>query len=162
VALASDTARGELVALAQPNAPGPVATWELGASVPAAAVVSGSGCIGPGSPVPALASLGLPRRPRPGFALDVGLVRASAPAALLIAAAGANVPLGSCVLHVDPQSTVSVPFTSNATGFFSLPLPLGATLPPGLDLFGQAVVIDPAGAFAGLAFTNGLQLTIGE
>jgi hypothetical protein len=29
-------------------------------------------------------------------------------------------------------------------------------------MFAQAVVLDPAGAYAGLAFTGGLRLTLGD
>ena len=44
-----------------------------------------------------------------------------------------------------------------------LPLPIpDVPALSGIELYAQGLVADPQGAFAGLAFTQGLKLTLGE
>lgn len=54
-----------------------------------------------------------------------------------------------------PLPHFSVPFTTDATGTASLPLPVLGTLPTGLEVVAQSWFVDPGAAF-GLAASNGV------
>jgi hypothetical protein len=97
------------------------------------------------------------------LALDVVAARGQAPCAVLLASGSQNLQLGGgCTLHV-AGAQVALPLATNAAGFATLqfPVPLDAGLRGG-TAFGQGVVLDPLGAFAGLAFTGGLRLVVGD
>jgi hypothetical protein len=136
-------------------------TWLYGNVVPAATQVVGSACAGTnGSPV--LAG-GIPSLGNQAFVLDLLYGRAAAPCLFVLATGTQSLPFpGGCTLYL---AGVYVPFLTfaNASGFASMKLaiPLDPSL-RGTALHSQAVVLDPLGAFAGLAFSAGLRLVLGD
>ena len=141
--------------------PPSAATWVLGDTLEGIAIAYGTGC--GAARVPALARRG---RSAPGnarYAIDLLDAAPNAPAALLLAAAQAAIPIGSCTLHVAPAQLLGeLTATTSAHGFaaFPLPIPRGPWL-IGLSLFAQAAAPDPS-APLGLALTPGLRVPIGD
>jgi hypothetical protein len=74
-----------------------------------------------------------------------------------------SLPLGGgCSLYLN-GALLPVASATNSAGFATLSVPIG--FDPGLrgvPVYVQAIVLDPAGAFAGLAFTAGLGLGLGD
>ncbi|MEM7202794.1 MAG: kelch repeat-containing protein [Planctomycetota bacterium] len=156
VSLSSDRSRRRLVAVVNGRE-----TWEFGRVGVASAVRFGAGCATTVERV-TLSSFGPPRIGRLGFALDLGGAPAAAPGAFLLSSGSASLPIAAeCVLRVDPRVAAVVPFIANRGGFATLPLPLPIALgPSGATAFAQAALVEPLAA--GLALSDGLQLTLGE
>jgi hypothetical protein len=136
------------------------ATWFFGAARDASAQPIGIGCLGTAG-VPVLGS-SVPYVGSREFGLDLGRARPAAPALLGLSPTTRTLPLGSgCSLYlVDPSLVFAV---TSGTGFASqrMTVPANPAL-RGSILFAQAVVLDPQSVFAGLAFTSGLALTLGD
>ncbi len=138
------------------------ATWLLSPN-PAASVVTGTGCGGVGR-APWLESYGRPVLANTKFALDLGDAPPSSAAAVLLGAPG-SAPLGSgCTLFADPlQPILVLPLVTSALGAGTIPLPI-----PERRFFAggvaaaQATVLHASGPLAGLSFTHGVLLTLGE
>jgi hypothetical protein len=136
-------------------------TWFYGGLTPAATRVLGNGCAGT-SGVPVLTT-GVPFLGNAAFAADLVSAHGSAPCGFLFATGTQSLPIGGgCRLHVDG---VLVPLlgATNASGFASIAIPLPDD--PALRravVYAQGVVVDPSGAFAGLALSAGLQLVLGD
>lgn len=119
----------------------------------------GAGC---GSPVPAQLTQRLPRIAEPGFRL-AAQVEPGATAMFLLGAQQASLPVGGgCTLLVSNPTFVGSA-TANQSGFAWLPLPIPAMASlRGVDLFAQAVTVQPQGPVSGLGLTGGLRITIGD
>jgi hypothetical protein len=119
----------------------------------------------PGNDPPTLRASCVPSHGNPSFALQVGGAPAATSIVLLLAAQPSNTPIGGgCDLLVDLTSlAVALHTTADGNGLatFALPVPASQAL-AGFQLHGQAVVSDPTGPLAGLTFTNGITITVGE
>jgi hypothetical protein len=136
-------------------------TWTLGHQVPAATQTVGSGCAGTSGP-PLLVG-GAPFLGNPSFRLDLHSARASSPCVLVLANGTQTLQLGGgCTLYLlgDP---VPLSTATNSSGFASVRL----MVPPevalrGATVYAQGFVVDPMGPFAGLAFSAGLRIVLGD
>jgi hypothetical protein len=137
-----------------------VDTWLYGNLVAAAAQTIGSACAGTNGP-PVIAS-NLPFLGNQGFVLDLLSARASAPCAFGLAAEPQALSLpGGCTLYLkDP--IVPLFTTTNASGFASVKFAIPIDMLRGSVAYAQAVVLDPMGALAGLSFSAGLKLVLGD
>jgi hypothetical protein len=89
--------------------------------------------------------------------------RPNASFVLLLGTRSAQQLFDPCTLLVHPSPAVYVAATAGSTGFGSISLPLRKD--PrllGAVAYAQGLVLDAAGGFASLAFSNGLRLTLGE
>lgn len=104
--------------------------------------------------VPALSVVGEPRIGNGAFAYSLASARASAPAAFVVGAVPASIPILGGVLAVQPD--VVLPITTAAAGNTGLPLPVpdSASL-IGTKLYAQVGILDAA-AVQGLALSNAL------
>jgi hypothetical protein len=131
-------------------------------AVPRFAVTSlGPGCGGPFGPPTLTASAGNPGAP--AFTLDIVDAAANAPSLFALGFSGAAVPLGGgCTLFLPAPTVVGFALT-NASGFADIrtAIPNDPSV-RGLVVFAQAAVLDPLGPFAGVSFTGGLRLAIGD
>jgi hypothetical protein len=153
--LAYDAERGRLLLVDTE-----LATWAE-VVVAASARPYGPGCTGTGG-VPTLAARGLPYAPNANFRVELAFGRPSAPAAIVLAANAAAVGFGPCTILVD-SALATIPLNTNATGFAEVAIPI-PNVPRllGLTLRAQGWVVDPQGAFAVLALTQGLELRLGR
>jgi hypothetical protein len=123
----------------------------------------GEGC-GVGGQVPGIASNGIPTLGNSSFAVTVFRGTPNALATAVFGPAPAAGQLGACtVLVAPPWSTLPSVLTS-ASGFATagLAVPVAPSL-VGIELFGQYLVIDPAGPFLGFAtLSDGLGLLLGN
>lgn len=119
----------------------------------------GSGC---GSPAPIQLTQGRPRIATPGFRL-AARVGPAAPAVFLLGLQSANQPLGGgCVLRIGAPQVVGIA-SANASGHASLQLPIpGVAALRGVDLYAQALTVQPQGPLGGIALSDGLRITIGD
>jgi hypothetical protein len=101
---------------------------------------------------------------RASFALDLVSARAAAACGLLLAGAPASVPVGGdCAILVDVAGAVVLPGLTSGAGAVSFRLPLPSTPSLlGMSAWSQAVVVDPAGAWQGLALSAGVAITLGH
>jgi hypothetical protein len=136
-------------------------TWFYGNLTPATTQTVGTPCAGTNGP-PVIAS-NLPVLGSPSFAIDLSSARVSSPCSLVLASATQALPLGGgCTLYLSGV-LVPLPSTTSSTGFArtGLSIPFDAAL-RGAAIYAQALVIDPMGSFAGVAFTAGLKLVLGD
>jgi ELWxxDGT repeat protein len=160
------TRSGDLVFFQANDAVNGLELWAvpLGAFGGALAEPFGSGCPGTGNLVPEISGVGLPVIGNGSFGVRVSQALPFAPVALIIDAAQGQFPLGGgCTFYLG-QPLVIVPFGTDGTGQATLPagIPNIAALVGG-NIFCQWVVLDPAGAYQGLAsFTGGLRIVIGD
>ena len=121
------------------------------------------GCPGANG-VPFLGAFGPPAIGNDGFAFDLVSAPAGAPVAVLVAAASAQLPLGGgCSLLVDPANVLAFGATANAAGAASVPIPVPFSPSlRGAAPYGQGIVVDPTGAWSGLALSGGLNAVIGN
>lgn len=137
------------------------ATWLYGALIPAAATPFGSGCAGTAGD-PRLSG-GEPYLGRVDPGLRLESARPASGCVFAVSVASSPMPLGGgCTLY--PGDPIwFLPAVSDAGGVATVALP-GPVHPSlrGVRLFTQAVVLDPQGPFAGLAFSAGLELLIGD
>jgi hypothetical protein len=154
--LISDPLRGLLTF---PNVITPQARLYLFTSTPASCSGFGSGCsLGE---APGLGAIGSPQPGTAGFHLEVQTLGGAAPMVLLGGLQSHNMSLGNgCTLLVQPMALFAV---ASAQGWSSFPLPMPANRALlGLQLFTQAVVLDPAhSVWSGVTMSRGLQLTVG-
>jgi hypothetical protein len=136
-------------------------TWLLGAVIPSAVSRFGHACAGSRG-YPGISAYGLPRLGSGSFALDLSSVAPHALCVFGLSAATQDLGLGPCALYLQaPLALLAA--ASNASGFVSHALPVPGDLSLlGAVLYSQGFVVDPLGAFAGLALTEGLKLTIGN
>ncbi|MCC6670320.1 MAG: hypothetical protein IT458_04620 [Planctomycetes bacterium] len=134
--------------------------WHYGDLVPAELAHTGRGCLGT-SPGP-FVTASVPELGSPGFCMDLVHARPSAASAIGIAAKTQTLALGTCTYYLDAPP-VMLGLLTSATGFGTLRIgvPDDPTL-RGVILYGQGFVADPAGGFAGVAFTPALRLTLGD
>jgi hypothetical protein len=158
-ALAYDSVRRQLLLFGGAGSTNDV--WFFGDTTQAQSTPVGSGCAGSAG-VPVLAG-SPPSLGESGVALELIDAAPAAPAAIGLSFASASVPLGGgCTLLLGPSAGARFLLT-NATGNARQPLPVPeAPALRGLTVFAQGAVLDAAGAFAGLAFTAGLQLVVGD
>jgi hypothetical protein len=137
-------------------------TWRRGRAsslIPAAVAAFGQACAGSNGP-PRL-GVALPLIGSQGFVVDL-LGLASSPCSIGLAMNTKTAILGGgCSYYLDaPLATFSS--MTNASGFASVQnvVPNDPSLRGGL-VYAQGFVVDAQGAFAGLAFTSGLKLTLG-
>lgn len=135
-------------------------------SMAGAAVVEGigQGCSGTAG-TPALAGIGPPALGNASFGYRLSRAAPSAPAALFLALRPATTPLGGgCTLYVPFGGNATMSAVTDATGRCSWPLPVPMTPSlVGMNVFTQAAVLDPNGAFAGaVSFSNGVRAVVGE
>jgi hypothetical protein len=150
--MAYDALRAQMILVAD-------RTWRLASQ---AAAVTGIGSACPGTNGLPVLACGPPALGSGGFALELHSAVASSPCLFGLALAGQNLPLGGgCTLYLGGSIAPSWTAT-NAVGFARavVPIPAAPAL-QGLVVHAQAAALDPLGAFAGLAFTAGLQLTVG-
>jgi hypothetical protein len=138
-----------------------LAAWVYSPSL-AAASVYGNGCAGTLG-VPRLSAAGRPFLGSPSFGCE--LTAAAANAACLLAidvsAAAASLPGGCTLLLQQPRAWSVTAAARGGAAWFAAPVPASAPL-KGLVVFAQAAVLDPAGAFAGIALSNGVRLLIAD
>ena len=129
---------------------------------PALAVAYGTGCAGTAGLVPVIGATGLPVSGSTSFAVTLSQALANVPAALLFSPVCSPVSFGSCTLYIGlPALTLGVPVTSGA-GTASVPLSIPSSVSLGANAFMQWIVIDPNGAYFGLAFSSALRVQIGQ
>ncbi len=134
-------------------------TWIVDDPAPGVADIGG-GCVAGG---PDLVGYGIPRLGNVEFGMDLLGGASSRPGVVLFSAAAASVPLGGgCVLAVDPARQLLVlPRSTNASGFFSLPIPVpDVAALSGARLFVQGAVLD-ATAPLGFGLTPASALSFG-
>ena len=105
----------------------------------------------------------LPALGASGFGLELISARAGALCAIVVSSASQSLPIGGgCTLYL---AGTELPFfrTTDQAGYVRVPfaLPLDPSL-RGFHVYAQGFVVDPLGAFAGLAFTGGLELRVGD
>jgi hypothetical protein len=106
---------------------------------------------------------GLPFVGNDRFVLDLISGRRLAPCILMLATETQALQLGGgCTLYLKGP-LVPLAIATNASGFASvkLSIPIDPVL-RGLVVYSQGFVVDPMGGFAGLAFTAGLKLVLGD
>ena len=136
-------------------------TWLYFPVTPATARPIGTAC--PGTSGPPLLISNDPYLGNPAFILDLLSARPSSVCAFFLADQQQNFPLGGgCTAYVN-GTIVTLPVASNAFGFATtqLAVPLDITM-RGAQLFGQALVLDPQGPVAGLAFSAGRGFVVGD
>lgn len=137
-------------------------TWTYGSGLARSTSID-SGCNGTRGR-PFLGSFGPPTLGRASFALDLVRARAMAPAVAMVTTESARVLLGGdCALVVSLTSPgLALPSTTTAAGTatFALPLPNAPAL-RGQELWAQAIVADPLGAWQGHALSGGVRMTLG-
>jgi hypothetical protein len=140
---------------------GNAGTWLHGPVLRGAATPFGQGCAGTrGLPVltsnePFLGNL--------GFGLDVLSAALNAPCVFALSDGTQSLAVGGgCTFYLTNVLAPSIALT-NATGFASAVygLPFDPTL-RGILLYAQAFVVDARGGFAGLAFSAGRRLVLGD
>jgi len=135
-------------------------TWLYGALTPATTQLLGNACPGTSGP-PSITStpsfLG-----NQGFGLDLLSARPLAPCLFGISTTAQSLPLGGgCTLYLaDPIAVLTGVTNESGFGTVRVPIPLEPAF-RGVVVHAQALVFDPAG-FAGLAFTAGLRLVLGD
>jgi hypothetical protein len=153
-AMAYDAARQRVVLFG-------LGTMLYGSLVPAVAQPIGRACAGINGP-PAIAS-SLPFLGNAALVLNLAAARSSAPCVFLLAADTQALQLGGgCTLYVK-GAMVPIFTATSAVGFASIKLaiPLDVAL-RGMPAYAQGVVLDPMGPFAGLAFSGGVKLVLGD
>ncbi len=137
-------------------------TWVYGADLAGGVSALGSGCAGTAGQ-PSLGWIGAPWPGNPGFGVAMVSARPSATAGLVLSTTPAMIALGAgCVLRLEPTAAfASLLSTTNPAGAvdFALPVPLGTA---GIGFWAQGVVVDPLGAWQGLALTGGIAVRIGH
>lgn len=121
----------------------------------------GTGCAGSGGFVPKLGKVGCPTAGA-NFALNLTRGLGGASMLMFIGLSQTSIPLGAgCTFLVAPVNAplFSAPLTGSGpgTGGLALSIPVPSSVPAGITVTLQAVVIDP-GAFLGFSMTNGLSL----
>lgn len=137
-------------------------TWQGFTGAPADAAAYGSGCASQGAL--SLLAFGRPTPVGDRLRFDVGRAAANAPAALYASVAPASTPLGGgCTLLLRTAVHCGDATTSSAGGAsFVVPIPDRPEL-LGLEVFWQAVALEPGGPLAGVAaLTNGLRVRVGD
>jgi hypothetical protein len=131
--------------------------------VPALALPYGTGCGGTGASVPGSATVGLPRLGNAAFAFTVANALPSAAAVLVAGFAADNVTVGACTVLVATPWVTSPVVVLDAAGQGQAPLAIpAAPALAGFAVYGQWLVIDPAGQFLGFAaLSNGVVATVG-
>ena len=125
----------------------------------------GAGCPGTGGLVPRLSGIGMPTIPSAGFGVQLSDAKAFAPALLLFSGGADTFDVGGgCALLLALPTASTLRFTDafGADAFvFGVPA-LPALM--GLDLYFQAAIFDPAGAFGPgvAALSNGLRVQVGS
>jgi hypothetical protein len=140
-------------------------TWEYYPTHKGGATSVGSGCAG-GAGTPKIKAQGPPILGSQDFCLRIDSARPNSSAFVGLSLKPANLRFGTCTFFID---VLSAPPTlllgrTNSTGSLTLPIsiPFNPAL-SGVRLEAQGFVSDPNGRFfAGLAFTNGLRLEIGD
>lgn len=130
----------------------------------ASAAAYGVGCPGTGLLVPSIANVGWPLVGNASFRIGIGTSLPSSLAVVAWSGAAANVPFSGCDLLVAAPIVLQSPTALDAggTGVAPFPIPNNASL-ANLELFFQALVLDPNGPFLNLgALSNGLALRIGN
>jgi ELWxxDGT repeat protein len=126
----------------------------------------GLSCVGTGGAYPHIAGTGgAPRLGNSAFGLKVHNALPAAPCLKLLFLGRLSFPLGAgCFLHGDPSLMIgSLSSSTGPTGvsISSLPVPNDPALACA-QLFVQGVVLDPNGAYLGLAPTEGLIVLINQ
>jgi hypothetical protein len=135
-------------------------TWIYGDRVAAGTTVFGTACAGSNG-MPQLTG-GLAYFGNPSCGIEARSLPGNAPLAFGLAATTQTVVLGGgCSLYV--PSGVFLPTTSTpfGTSILGLNVPVVAAW-RGALVHAQAFVVDAGGAFAGLAFTQGLTIVVGD
>lgn len=141
-------------------------TWIYGANAAARVdrLAPRSGCSG-ASGNSVLTPYGVPSIGNGSFALDLTTVRAQPglPVVFFLSLNEGTASLGTCQLHVDPQTLFAVAYGVHDERLTSLPIPI----PPMLSLLGasfvaQAAYVDPPSSLGGIAFSIGARVTIGD
>lgn len=122
----------------------------------------GTGCPGTGAIVPVVATTGLPVSGSTSFAVNLLSAAPNVPAVLLFSPLCNSQAFGSCTLYVSLPTLSLAVVGTDSLGNAVVPLSIPSGVALGTNAFMQWVVIDPAGAFAGLAFSPGLRLQIGQ
>ena len=124
----------------------------------------GLGCAGTAGAVPQIGAVGLPQLGNAGFAITVGNGLPLTAGIVVAGTAPTNIPIGACrVLVAPPWVTLPTVFLGpNGAASTPLPIPADPTL-AGTLLYGQYLVLDPAGQFLAFAsLSNGLSLLLGN
>lgn len=135
-------------------------TWTLTPRPAGMVVALGGGCAS--SATPPHLSCEPPAIGNHQFAIETHDALPVMPGMLALSVAARSLAIGPCTLHLaDPM--VLVPQQLNAFGYARevLPIPVDPRL-RGQNLYAQAVSLDVNSAPIGLAFTQGLRLTIGD
>ena len=125
---------------------------------------AGSGCPGTGASIAALNAVGAPTLGNSGFACRMSGARPNAACVLEVSAARSPVAIGGgCTLYV-ALPTIGVSGITDAAGVQveALPIPNTTSLLGG-SLWLQTAILDPAGAWFGIAsFSDALWVLIGK
>ena len=124
----------------------------------------GKGCAGTGNLTPVLGAVLAPKVGEQGFQLRITQARPSSGAQLLIGTTRTQFAIGGgCDLLIGIPAIIQNGVTdAQGIGTWPIPIPNRATL-IGARFTTQALAVDPAGAWAGLAsFTAALQVIIGS
>jgi hypothetical protein len=146
-----------------PNLPARFATdYEFTFGSVAAATSFGVGCAG-ATGTPLLAAVGVPRSGNPRFAVWLSNARARAFTFVGFDWQTTTIALGNGCQALLPGPVFTTTVTDDfGNALVALPLPANPAL-HGLQLHGQAVTLDPAGALLGAAaLTAGLRITLGS
>ncbi|HLQ36896.1 MAG TPA: kelch repeat-containing protein, partial [Planctomycetota bacterium] len=133
--------------------------WSLASGARFTSTNFGTGCGGPaGAPV---LSSSMAHPGADAFTLDLLSAPANAPALFAVGVTTGSVQLGAgCTLFV-PAPTAMLFAPTNGSGFASVRTAISPSL-RGFTFAAQAVVLDPQGPLAGLAFTGGLRFVVGD
>ncbi len=136
--------------------------WAYEPGVRGAATPFGTGCAG-GAGVPSLAAVGPPIVGNRDFALELGSAAPSSTVLIGLTDAAIHQPLpGGCALYLPSVTIYATQSSAAGLGRIGTPIPLDPAL-SGVTVFAQGFVLDPQGAFLGLAaFTQGLAIRIGD
>jgi ELWxxDGT repeat protein len=136
----------------------------LGALGVPLAVSYGVACPGSGGLSPALGARGVPRIGNGAFALGVERARGLSPAVMLLGSSRSYVPIGAGCEVLVGGDAFGLPFGTDASGrgSFALPIPQEPAL-QGAELFAQAAIVDPGGAYRGLiSLSDALLVLVGR
>jgi ELWxxDGT repeat protein len=130
----------------------------------AAGTPYGSGCPGTGGLVPAISAVGTPLLGNAAFGVRVSDALPAAAAYLGMGFLPLDLPLGGgCRLYFFPPPfplLFGAVVNGSGVGTVTLAIP-GDPLLNGIPLYFQYAVVDPMGAYSGLAFTGGLRVVLG-
>lgn len=147
---------------------GASAAWNdtrvYGQTVAATATARGAGCAAAGG-IPTLAAVGVPDLGNQGFQMATTGGGANGLQLLFLSLGQGNQAFTpNCVARIDTNSVIAtLPSFGDSAGTSTTGFPIpGSNALVGVMVYAQAVALHPPGGYLGLAFTNGLDLRIGD